>query len=113
LGEGASGSFFFFSEDKKFIMKTMTEAEVERMQEKLKTYLEHVLKKNSIIAKILGIFKIKMDRFSPIFVMIMENTIPNIKNYELHYVFDMKGSQINREVLSSLPIKDLNKPTGD
>ena len=29
---GASGSFFFFSEDKKFIMKTMSSTEVGHMQ---------------------------------------------------------------------------------
>jgi len=28
LGAGASGSFFFFSFDKKFILKTMTETEI-------------------------------------------------------------------------------------
>jgi hypothetical protein len=31
LGAGASGSFFFFSEDKKFIMKTMSKTEVGHM----------------------------------------------------------------------------------
>ena len=78
MGNKANGSFFFVSEDKKFIMKTMTETKVERIRNKLKTYLEHILTTDSIMAKILGIFKIKMDRFSPIFVMIMENTMPNI-----------------------------------
>jgi hypothetical protein len=78
LGDGSSGSFSFFSEDKKFIIKTMTETKVERIRSKLKTYLEHILTTDSIMAKILGIFKIKIDRFSPIFVMIMENTMPNI-----------------------------------
>ena len=78
LGNKANGSFFFVSEDKKFIMKTMTETKVERIRNKLKTYLEHILNTDSIMAKILGIFKIKMDRFSPIFVMIMENTMTNI-----------------------------------
>jgi hypothetical protein len=31
LGAGASGSFFFFSEDRKFIMKTMSKTEVGHM----------------------------------------------------------------------------------
>lgn len=55
-----------------------------------------------------------MDSFSPISILIMENTMPNILNFELQYVFDMKGSQINREVLKSQTVKDLlrNGPTG-
>ena len=46
--------------------------------------------------------------------MIMENTLPNILHSELHYVFDMKGSQINREVLKDKTQCDLLKdaPTG-
>jgi hypothetical protein len=35
------------------------------------------------MAKILGIFTISMDRFSPISILIMENTMPNIKNFGL------------------------------
>ena len=37
--------------------------------------------------------------------MIMQNTLPAVINYDLHYGFDMKGSQINREVLKSIPTK--------
>lgn len=58
LGAGASGSFFFFSEDKKFIMKTMSTTEVGHMQRIMKTYLEHIQKNNGVMAKILGIFTI-------------------------------------------------------
>jgi hypothetical protein len=39
----------------------------------------HVTEKKSYMAKILGIFTINMDRFSPISVLIMENTLPNIE----------------------------------
>lgn len=42
LGAGASGSFFFFSQDKKFIMKTMSTTEVGHMQRILQTYFEHI-----------------------------------------------------------------------
>lgn len=67
----------------------------------LANYLEHLEtnKDNTYIAKIFGMFTITMDKFTPISVMIMENTLPNIIHSELHYTFDMKGSQINREVL--------------
>lgn len=60
----------------------------------LSDYLEHLeLNKNrTFIAKIFGIFTISIDKFSPISVMIMENTMPNVKLSELHYTFDIKGS---------------------
>ena len=47
-------------------------------------------------------------------MMIMENSLPNVENTEMHYCFDMKGSSINREVLkgsSNFQLKN-NGPTG-
>lgn len=101
-GAGASGSFFFFASDRKFIMKTMSPREVNQMIRILPAYYEHLDKnKGTMIAKIFGIFEIRIDMFEPISVMIMQNTLPSVPDSELHYVFDMKGSQINREVLKS------------
>ena len=81
LGAGASGSFFFFSEDRKFIIKTMSSKEVAHMQRILESYMGHISDQESYMAKILGIFTVKMDRFTPISVLIMENTLPNIEKF--------------------------------
>jgi hypothetical protein len=100
LGAGASGSFFFFCADKRFIMKTMSKKEINHMIRVLPNYSEHLdLNEKSLIAKIYGIFTVRMDQFEPIHVMIMENTMPHIENTKMHFCFDMKGSSINREVL--------------
>lgn len=48
-----------------------------------------------------------MDSFTPVHVMIMENCLPKIPEYDLHHVFDMKGSEFSREVLKKLSINDL------
>jgi len=40
--QGKSGSFFFFSHDKKFIIKTMFQEELNIMMEKLPQYFEHI-----------------------------------------------------------------------
>lgn len=116
LGAGASGSFFFFTENKRFIMKTMSTLEVKQMIRVLPAYLEHLEEndENTYIAKMYGMFTISMDKFTPISVMIMENTLPNIRHSELHYTFDMKGSQINREVLKHKSVRELrtDEPTG-
>ena len=44
----------------------------------------------------------------------MENSLPSVENSELHYIFDMKGSTINREVLKGVSLDELIKmqPTG-
>jgi len=42
-GAGRSGSFFFFSHDNKFIIKTMTEGELDLYLEKLPEFCEHFL----------------------------------------------------------------------
>lgn len=114
LGAGASGSFFFFTNDKKFIMKTMSMGEVKQMIRILPAYIEHLEKTNSYVAKILGIYTIYMDKFTPLSVMIMENGLPNIMNSEMSYVFDLKGSKQNREELKGKTLMDLRRdePTG-
>ena len=114
-GAGASGSFFFFASDRKFIMKTMSSREVDQLIRVLPSYYEHLDKnKDSTIAKMYGIFEIRIDMFEPISVMIMQNTLPAVPDTDLHFVFDMKGSQINREVLKDHTIKHMEhmKHTG-
>jgi len=44
-GAGRSGSFFFFSHDRKFIIKTMTKKELDLFLEKLPAFGNH-MKKN-------------------------------------------------------------------
>jgi len=57
-------------------------------------------------------YTVRIDKFEPIHVMIMQNTMPNIDGTDLHYVFDMKGSSINREVLKKKKPSELAEPTG-
>ena len=66
----------------------------------------------SFIAKMFGMYTVQIDKFESIHVMVMQNTKPNIEGTELHYVFDMKGSSINREVLKRKSASELKDPTG-
>lgn len=59
---GASGSFFFFSHDRKFLLKTMTEDELKLYVENIDRFTAHFKSKPySLLAKIYGVlsFKIK------------------------------------------------------
>ena len=56
--QGKSGSFFFFSHDRKFIIKTMFQEELNIMIQKLPEYFVHLkTHPNSIIARIYGVFQ--------------------------------------------------------
>ena len=51
----------------------------------------------------------KIDAFDSVHVMIMQNSLPNIPRTNLAYVFDMKGSTINREELKKVSSEELKK----
>ena len=74
---GASGSFFFFSKDKRFIVKTMNSSEKEFFLGKLALpYFEH-LRSNptSLLARIYGIFTVKISGLCPVNLMLMGHTM--------------------------------------
>jgi hypothetical protein len=56
---GKSGSFFFFSYDKKFLLKTMNDSEMDVFQKALPEYFNHLRKNpDSLLARIYGIFTV-------------------------------------------------------
>ena len=56
---GKSGSFFFFSYDRKFLIKTMNGSEMKLFRESLPFYLLHLRDNpDSLIARIYGIFTV-------------------------------------------------------
>lgn len=75
-GSGKSGSFFFFSHDKRFIIKTITKSELDTLLVILKDYIEH-FKKNptSLIVKIIGVFTINRSGMGKVHIIVMENTL--------------------------------------
>jgi hypothetical protein len=74
-GAGSSGSFFFFSHDRKFIIKTMTKSELDLYLTKLPEFSDHFISnKNSLLAKIFGVFTVNTEHMKEVHVMLMENT---------------------------------------
>jgi 1-phosphatidylinositol-4-phosphate 5-kinase len=68
-------------------------------------YYDHLrYNPNSLIARIYGVFQVKMVDLVPVYLVLMGNTIraefSNIIN-----IFDLKGSKVNREVLYSKSLK--------
>ena len=91
---GKSGSFFFFSHDNKFLIKTMQGNEKKIMLQMLDDYVLHIksTKNRSLIARIYGIYKIKSNYFTDLDVLVMQNTSNVFNNQNNRLTFDLKGS---------------------
>ena len=109
-GSGKSGSFFFFSHDKQFIIKTVKEAELEALKIILPKYIAY-LKKNpfSMIAKIYGVFTLRRSWMKPVTVMLMENTLQICQPSKLVATFDLKGSTHGRKSKSEVKPSTIQK----
>ena len=69
---GASGSFFFFSKDKTFLIKTINQSEKKLLYSILNGYVSHLQRNpNSLIARIYGVYTIKSSSFGPLSIMLM------------------------------------------
>jgi len=72
---GKSGSFFFFSYNKKFLIKTMNNNELKVFKKALPDYVKHVLKNTgSLIARIYGVFTVTMEDLVPVHLLLMANS---------------------------------------
>ena len=75
-GAGRSGSFFFFSHDRKFIIKTMTKGELDLMLGMLPSLTEHYRRvPDSLIMKVFGVFTVKTSQTQEVHLMLIENTL--------------------------------------
>ena len=75
-GAGASGSFFFFSHDREFIIKSMSSSELKCFLKMLPDYELH-FKKNpsSMLARVYGVYTIKMHGIATVNLILMANTL--------------------------------------
>jgi len=103
-GQGKSGSFFFFSKDQNFIIKTMTDEDFDAFVRIQKPYFDRICSdKESLLARIYGIYSIQMEDQAPVKLVVMGNTmktkLPGIQTKpEIIAVYDLKGSTVSRIV---------------
>lgn len=114
--DGKSGSFFFYSHDKKFIIKTINDTEKSAVNDIfLKEYTIHMNEfyDSSIITKIYGIYTIVLSNKSSINIILMQNLMLFPED-NIYRVFDLKGSRVDRKTkdVKNVPIlralKDLD-----
>ena len=95
-GSGSSGSFFFFSKDNKFLIKTINKQEKDIFLSMIDSYIEHIRNNQSVLARIYGILTIKTQDFKGIHIIIMQNTSYIYSQKSFKFSFDLKGSLVNR-----------------
>jgi Ca2+-binding EF-hand superfamily protein len=114
---GKSGSFFYYSYDSKFVLKTISVHEFEFFEQILQDYYNHIVKNpNSMLQRFFGMHTMYFNDIKMHFV-IMNNVFNT--NVQVHYKYDLKGSTYQRMSRSkkeknydnydyAIPMKDLD-----
>lgn len=93
---GKSGSFFYFSRDYRFIIKTISHSEHKFLRSILKDYHEHIkTNPHTLLSRFYGLHRVKLPRGRKIHFVIMNNLFP--PHRDIHETFDLKGSAFGRE----------------
>ncbi|KAF8342560.1 uncharacterized protein EI90DRAFT_3029417 [Cantharellus anzutake] len=111
---GKSGSFFYFSRDYRFIIKTIHHNEHKFLRKILPLYYEHVrTNPHTLLSRFYGLHRVKLPHGRKIHFVIMNNLFP--PHRDIHETYDLKGSTVGREYPeekalnnSRAVLKDLN-----
>jgi len=113
---GKSGSFFYSTNDDKYMIKTMKKSEVKVLLRMLQAYYNHVRAfENTLVTKFFGLHCVKMSGHAhkKVRFVIMGNLF--CTEYAIHRRFDLKGSSQGRltdkpesEIDSTTTLKDLD-----
>ncbi|KAG0205477.1 Phosphatidylinositol-4-phosphate 5-kinase [Mortierella sp. GBA30] len=94
---GKSGSFFYFSQDYRFIIKTIHHAEHKFMRKILKDYFNHVKQNpHTLLCRFFGLHRVKLPHGKKIHFVVMGNVFP--PNRDIHETYDLKGSTLGRAI---------------
>lgn len=106
VSEGASGAYLYFTEDERFIIKTMDTTERHTLLEILPDYVQYLQRRpNSLITKFYGCYAVRFHGRLLNFV-VMENVFHTaagrrpgqaaVPRLQIHERYDLKGSWVNR-----------------
>lgn len=97
---GKSGSLFYYTEDGKYMLKTVHKEEFNKMRKTLKEYHGHILRcPNSVINRFYGLHKINYvenNKTKEQYLVIMNNLFGH---YEVDFRYDLKGSFSGRTTI--------------
>ena len=111
--EGKSGSFFYFTRDYRYIIKTVTSAEESFLQKIAYKYYHHMQNNpSSVIARFYGLHKVRLapeQRY--ITVVVMDNIFHNQNQLKMHERYDLKGSWVGRRSIKGSRERNAYKGT--
>ncbi len=111
--EGKSGSFFYFTRDFRYIIKTVTTEEEKFLQKIAYKYYHHMQNNpDSLIARFYGLHKVKLapeQRY--ITVVVMDNIFHNKEHLSMHERYDLKGSWVGRRSIKGSRERNAYKGT--
>lgn len=109
-GGGKSGEFFFFSNDNRIILKTVSHSELKTLLNILPSYLNH-FKSNpeSLIAKIYGVFTLTVATTNEKYNLILMRNINGLPTVYVKRKYDLKGSTVHRRAIrdEKVPFSEL------
>lgn len=111
---GKSGSFFYLTQDDRFMIKTVKKSEVKVLLRMLPSYYGHVCRyENSLVTKFFGVHCVKPVGGQKVRFIVMGNLF--CSEYRIHRRFDLKGSSHGRttckaegEIDETTTLKDLD-----
>jgi 1-phosphatidylinositol-4-phosphate 5-kinase len=92
---GKSGSFFYYTADSNFMLKTISPAEFHNLRDILKDYYDHLaMYPHTLITRFFGLHKIRYSKTNGgkarIYFVIMANVFKTARDINVR--FDLKGS---------------------
>jgi hypothetical protein len=94
---GRSAAFILVTHDRKLVLKSLSKGERELLTERmLPDYVRRVSRKESLMAKILGVFTLRTSKGLKQHIAVMENIL---SGGDITAIFDMKGSRLARKRL--------------
>ncbi|KAM3141426.1 hypothetical protein pb186bvf_006544 [Paramecium bursaria] len=97
---GKSGSFFYFTEDSKYMIKTISKNEFQLLRQILPKYYTHMCNNPlTLLSKIYGLHQIKMykskKKQKKLYLIVMQNLFETSLTIDVRY--DLKGSTYDRQ----------------
>ena len=94
---GKSGSLFYYSQDYRFIIKTIRESEHLYLRKILRYYHQHIQENcNSLLVRFYGLHRVQIPMGKKIYFVVMGNLFPNDR--PMRSIYDLKVSRFSKQM---------------
>jgi 1-phosphatidylinositol-4-phosphate 5-kinase len=95
ISNSKSGQFFFYSHDRRYMIKTISQNESKFLRKILPDYAKHILSNpNTLLNRFMGMHRVKPHKKKEVHFLIMGSVFYGTKF--IHRTFDLKGSKQGR-----------------